>query len=210
MKKLRSIALALAAIASAMTASAQLRYGPQVGATLTDMKFKQTLVDTRAEIAPAAGVACELMFTRFGLGLDFGFGYSATSTSINLGQKPIWSLQGYGDERTMIHNLHIPAHLRFKWTKMQGLENYFAPFIYGGPDFNIQLAHSRHRRDGSDAFKFSGGDVALTCGFGLEIMRHWQASFGYTWGLTYALRTSLLENYSSRTRGWDFKVTYLF
>lgn len=210
MKKLRSLAVATIAAVATLSASAQFRYGPQIGANFSDMTFKQTIVGVSPTVNPAAGLACEFIFTSFGLGIDFGLGYSATGANVNLGEKPIWSLQGYGDERVMIHNLQIPLHLRFKWTKMQGFEDYLAPFIYGGPDFNIQLAHSSHNRNGSNAFKFSGGDVALTCGFGLEIMRNWQASFGYSWGVTYSLRTSLLENYSTRSRGWNVKISYLF
>ncbi|MBE6305869.1 MAG: PorT family protein [Bacteroidales bacterium] len=210
MKKLRSLALSVMALAATLSASAQFRYGPKIGANFTDMTFKQTIVGTSSTTNPAAGLECEFIFTNFGLGIDFGIGYSATGGKVNLGEKPIWGLQGYGNERVMIHNLHIPLHLRFKWTKLQGFEDYLAPFIYGGPDFNIQVGHSSHNRAGSSAFKFSGGDVALSCGFGLEIMRNWQASFGYSWAVTYSLRTSLLENYSARMRGWNVKIAYLF
>lgn len=207
MKKI--LTLAFLAVAS-LCASAQFRYGPQLGMNATDMHFKQTIVDTRTAYNPSAALACEFVFNSWGLGIDFGLGYSATGAYVNLGQKPIWSLQGYGDERVMIHNLQLPLHLRWKCTKMQGVEDYVAPFIYGGPDFNIQLAHSSHSRQGTDAFKFSGGDVALTCGVGLEVMKRWQVSWGYSWGVTYSLRTRLLENYSARTRGWNVKVAWLF
>lgn len=210
MKSLRSIALTIIAVIATLSASAQFRYGPQASMNITNVKFKQTIVSTDQTVNPAAGLACEFMFTKFGLGLDFGFGYAATGATINLGEKPIWELQGYGNERVWMHNLHIPVHLRFKWTKMQGFEDYLAPFIYGGPEFNIQLGHSRHRRNDTNAFRFSGGDVALTCGFGLEIFRNWQASFGYSWGVTYSLKTSLLEDYSANTNGWNVKVAYFF
>lgn len=213
MRKLRRIALAAAAaVAGSLAASAQqeFRYGPMAGLNITDVSFKQTIVGTGQAYGPQAGLQCEFIFTSFGLGIDFGALYSMTGAHIDLGQKPIWSLQGLGRERVMIHNLQIPVHLRFKWTKMQGFEDYLAPFVYGGPDFNIQLGHSSHRRDGNDAFKFSGGDVALTCGFGLEIMKNWQASFGYSWGVTYSLKTKLLEDYSARSHGWNVRVAYLF
>ncbi len=210
MNRLRHIAIVLLAAAGALGASAQFRYGPQLGVNLTDMKFKQTIVGVDRNVNPAAALACEFIFTNVGIGIDFGLGYSATGATVDLGEKPIWALQGYGNERVMIHNLQIPLHLRFKWTRLQGFEDYLAPYVYGGPDFNFQVGHSSHRRNGESAFKFSGGDVALTCGFGLEIFRHWQASFGYSWGVTYTLRTKLLENYSSRTRGWNVKVAYMF
>lgn len=209
-RHLRSIVLLTLVCGAAAAAHAQFRYGPQLGANFTDMKFKQEIVGVGSGVGPSAALTCEFMFTSFGLGIDFGLGYSMSSARIDLGEKPIWSLQGYGNERVLVHNLQIPLHLRFKWTKMQGLEDYIAPFVYGGPDFNIQVGHSRHRRGDTSAFRFSGGDVSLTCGFGLELFKRWQASFGYSWGVTYSLKTRLLDDYSARTNGWNVKVAYFF
>lgn len=203
------LALVLA-LAAALPAAAQFRYGPQLGANFTTLKFKQDLVSVEQAVSPSADLACEFIFTHFGLGIDFGIGYSMTGAFVNLGEKPVWSLNGFGREHVMLHNLRIPVHLRFKWTKMQGLEDYIAPFVYGGPEFDIQLGHSRHNSNGQAAFKYSGGDVALACGFGLELMRNWQVSFGYTWGVTYALKTRQLDDFSARWQGWNLRVAYMF
>lgn len=211
MNQFRSTLLTLLlAIAAALPAAAQFRYGPQLGANFTTLKFKQDLVSVEQAVGPSADLACEFMFTRFGLGIDFGLGYSMTGAFVNLGEKPVWSLNGFGREHVMIHNLRIPVHIRFKWTKMQGLEDYIAPFVYGGPEFDIQLGHSRLKSNGQSAFKFSGGDVALGCGFGLELLKNWQASFGYTWGVTYSLKTRQLDDFSARWQGWNVRVAYMF
>ena len=154
---------ALLTFAVAMTASAQFRYGPQVGANFSSLNFRQSgLVGVEQSVNPTAALNCEFMFTSFGLGIDFGLGYAMTGGFVNL-DKPIWQLNGFGREHVMIHNLQIPVHLRFKWTKMQGLENIIAPIVYGGPEFDIQLGHSRQEKNGQKAFKYSGGDVALAC-----------------------------------------------
>jgi hypothetical protein len=129
---------------------------------------------------------------------------------VNLGEKPIWSLDGYGKERVYIHNISIPFHLRLKWQRLGGLEEYFAPIVYAGPEFNIQLGHSNIQHDGLDAFKYSGGDVGVSVGLGFEVLKQWQITGAYTWGLTYSLRTTLLDNYSARTRGWNVRVSYFF
>lgn len=220
MNRLRSIALTLLLAAAALPVAAQFRYGPQLGANFTTLKFKQDLVGVEQAVGPSADLACEFIFTRFGLGIDFGIGYSMTGASVNLGDKPVWSLNGFGRERVMIHNLRIPLHIRFKWTKMQGLEDYIAPFVYGGPEFNIQLAHKPVNNHGitaapqhyneQKAFRYSGGDVALACGFGLELFKNWQASFGYTWGVTYSLKTRQLDDFSARWEGWNVRVAYMF
>lgn len=209
----RKLTLLLAASAIALGAHAQFRYGPQIGANFTDLKFKQTLVGTSMQVGPAAGVQCEFIFTNIGIGIDFGIGYSMTGAKVNLGEKPIWSLpqQGaFGKETTLAHNLNIPVHIRWKWTKMQGVEEIVAPIVYGGPEFNIQLANSRNRNDGIYAYKFSGGDVRLACGAGVELFRHWQITAGYSWGMTYMVKTRLLDDYSARCNGWNLRLAYIF
>lgn len=210
------IIILLTAFIAALPAAAQFRYGAQLGANFSTMKFKQDLITVDMSAGPSADLLCEFMFTSFGIGIDFGVGYSMTGAFVNLGEKPIWQAnpitgyQGFGREHVMIHNLHIPLHLRFKWTKLQGLEDYIAPIVYGGPEFDIQLGHSRHRANGESAFKFSGGDVALGCGLGFEILKSWQITAGYTWGMTYSLKTRQLDDFSARWEGWNVRVAYMF
>lgn len=191
-------------------AASDFLYGPQIGANFSDLHFKQKIAPTSMQVGPAAGVQCEFIFTSFGVGIDFGLGYSMTGAKVDLGSRPIWALDGFGRETTVAHNLSIPLHVRFKWTKMQGLEEIFAPIVYGGPEFNIQLANSRNRSNGVKAYQFSGGDVALACGIGVELFRHWQVTAGYSWGVTYMVKTRLLDDYSAQTRGWQLRAAYLF
>lgn len=201
---------ALVAIAATVPAAAQFRYGPQVGANFSTLKFRQPgLVEPSQSVNPQAALNCEFIFTQFGLGIDFGLGYSMTGGFVNL-NRPIWTLNGFGREHVMIHNLTIPLHLRFKWTKMQGLEEIIAPIVYGGPEFDIQLGHSRLQRNGQKAFQYSGGDVALACGLGVELFKRYQITAGYTWGVTYALKTAQLDDFSARTQGWTLRLSYLF
>ncbi|MDE6288353.1 MAG: PorT family protein [Muribaculaceae bacterium] len=198
------IILAVMALAS-LSAAAQFRYAAIAGADFTTLKFKQDLVEVNTVVGYSAGVQGELMFPGIGLGIDLGVLYNQVGAKVNLGQKPIWSTLGYGDERVYIHNLNIPVHLRFKWTRMNGLEEKIAPFVFGGPEFNLQLGHSR-----CEAIKFSGGDMGLTAGIGAELYRRWQVSGSYTWGMTYALKTRLLDDFSARNRAWTVRVAYFF
>lgn len=214
MKKILTIFTVI--LAAAIPAAAQFRYGPQVGANFSTLKFKQDLVTVDQAVGPSADLLCEFMFTSFGIGIDFGIGYSMTGAFVNLGEKPIWSgseithYGGFGREHVMLHNLHIPLHIRFKWTKMQGLEDYIAPIVYGGPEFDIQLGHSRIASNGQKAFKYSGGDFALGCGLGVELLKRWQITAGYTWGMTFALKTRQLDDFSARWQGWNVRLAYMF
>ena len=93
----------------------------------------------------------------------------------------------------------------FKFTRLNGLEDKIAPVIYGGPEFNIQVAHGRCK-----AFDYSGGDFGLTVGGGAELWKRWQITGGYTWGMTYVLKTKLLDNFSARSRQWFVRCAYFF
>ncbi len=216
MKIFRTLLVGLAVITASVAAHAQFRYGPLVGGNVTDFSFKQDLVSVSSQFGGHAGVQAEMMFPGIGLGIDFGLLYYLNGAKVNLGERPIWAgapelgIKGFGNERVLLHNLQIPIHLRFKWTRMNGLEDYVAPFIYAGPDFDIQLAHSAVKAGDRRAFQFSGGDVGVTVGFGLELLKDYQVSFGYTWGLTYVAKTRLLEDFSARCSGWQFRVAYLF
>ena len=186
-------------------ASAQFRYGPTASVNFNSLSFKQKLFTVGQSVGADAGIMGELMFPGIGFGIDFGLQYNMMGAKTHLGEKLIWSSQGYDVENVMIHNIQIPVHIRFKWTRMDGLEDYIAPFVYGGPDFAIQAGHSK-----IEAFKFSGGDLGLTVGLGAEVLRRWQISGQYTWGMTYALKTTLLDNFSAQNRQWSIKVAYLF
>lgn len=176
-----------------------------MGVTLNRLVFKQDLVDVTQQVGYMAGIQGELMFPGIGVGIDLGLLYNQQGAMVKLGQKEIWASEGYGSERVYLHNIQIPVHLRFKYTRLNGIEDKIAPIVFGGPEFNIQVAHGR-----CDAFKYSGGDLGLTAGVGAELFRRWQVTGSYTWGMSYALKTKLLDDFSAQSRQWTVKVAYFF
>lgn len=206
MKKYIRIFIALiVAACSAIGAQAQFRYGPILGASLTDLSFKQDIVTVKQAPGMQVGVQTEMMFPGIGFGIDFGLLYNMGGAKVNLGERLMWSSQGYGNERITLHEIVLPFHLRFKFSRLGGVEDIIAPFLYIGPDFRIQAAHSK-----CDAMKFSGGDVAFSFGAGVELFHNWQLSGQYTFGATYALKATQLTNYSARGKQWTLRLAYLF
>ncbi|MCM1163456.1 MAG: PorT family protein [Muribaculaceae bacterium] len=197
------IIIILCLAAAAIPASAQLRWGPSVGVSFNQMKFNQHLFDVKNGIGGSAGMRGEMIFPGIGFGLELGLYYQQRAAKLDLGQKLIWSSQGYGRENIFIHSIDIPFNLKFKWTRMQGLEDYVAPFVFGGPILSIQAGHSK-----CEALKYAGGEVLLTVGGGFEIYKRWQIAAQYTWGMTYALKTRMLTDVSARNRTLDIKLTY--
>ena len=204
-KKLIISLVALIAALSSFTAQSQMRRGVTAGFNLTSLSMKQDLITVKYVPGFNVGMNIESMFPGIGFGINTGVFYSLRGAKMNLGEKEIWASDGYGDERAYLHYLEIPFHLRFKWTRMDGFEDYFAPFVYGGPTLGLMVAHNK-----CEALKYAFGEIGLTGGIGFEIMKRWQLTGAYTWGLTYALKTAKLENFSGKSRQLTVGLTYFF
>ena len=185
--------------------SAKFRWGPVVGVNFSDYHWKQDLVQSDMGVGYSAGVMGELMIPGIGFGIDMGLRYCNRGGKVCFNQQPIWALDGIGETDLRCHTLQIPIDLRFKWTRLDGFEQYLAPIVFAGPLFNFNLATSK-----CDAIEKAAGSVGIQCGLGVEIYRHFQLTGGYLWGLTYDLRTLKLDNFSTRTQGWFIDLSYLF
>ena len=213
MKRHYSILLAvIALLLLPASLKAQFRYAPVAGVTINSLKFKQDLFNVGHTVGAQAGIMGEMMFPGIGFGIDLALLYNQMGAKTDLGSREIWSSDNFGNASVMLHTIQVPIHLRFKWTRMQGLEDYIAPFVYGGPDFAILVGHNKiSGKEGAvPPYKYSGGDLGLTCGGGFELWRNWQISIQYTWGMTYMLKTTKLDNMSARNRQLDFRLAYLF
>lgn len=205
-RKLITFIIAVVALCGASEACAQFRWGAIAGVNVNSLKFKQDILTVSNAVGESAGINGEMMFPGIGFGIDIGLRYEQLGATVNLGDFPMWQAQGYSSkERLYVHNIQIPFNLKFKYTRLQGFEDYLAPLVFGGPVFNIQAAHSK-----CDAMKFSGGDLGLTAGVGAEIFKRWQLTASYTWGMTYVMKAKVLTDYSSRNRTWDIRVAYYF
>lgn len=201
-RKLIALLLVFSAV---FTCSAEFRWGPTAGINVSSLFWKQKLVETNQTCGFNAGVMGEIMIPGIGFGVDFGLRYSYRGAKVHFGQKEIWASSGYGTENVMFHTIQIPVNLRFKWTRMEGLEHYIAPFAYAGPLFNFNVA-----TNDVPAIEYPTGSVGLQFGLGLELLERYQISAGYLWGLSYDCRTVKLDNFSARTQGWQVNVAVLF
>lgn len=201
----RLIAAVMLFIGVAAPASAEFRWGPTAGVNFSNFHFKQKLIDTDMAVGPNAGLMGEIMIPGIGFGVDFALKYNMHGANVHFGQKEVWASDGYGTEKVRLHTLEVPVNLRFKWTRMNGLENYIAPLAYVGPVFNFTLGHSDVK-----ALEYPGACVGVQCGLGVELMRRLQISAGYYWGLTYEIRTVKLDNFSAQPRSWVVNAAWLF
>ena len=202
--------VAILCMLSSLTASAQFRRAGVVGVDVTTLNFKQDLFSVGQSVGFSAGFQGELMFPGIGFGIDFGAMYAQKGATLHMGEREIWASEGYGNERVYLHYLSLPVHFRFKYTRLGGIEEYVAPLVFGGPDFSILAGHGSIKRNGESAIKYAGGDLGLTVGGGFEIMQNWQLTFSYTWGMTYSMKTRLLDDFSARNKTWNVRLAYYF
>ncbi len=196
---------ALLACATALGASAEFRWGPQAGVNISNYYWKQKLIGNHQLCGPQAGIFCEVMIPGIGFGVDFGLRYQMTGATVDFADQTVWAADGIEDMKVWNHLIQIPLNLRFKWTRMEGLEQYIAPFVYAGPVFNFNVAATK-----TPALEHPAGWLALQVGLGGEILERIQVSAGYSWGVSYLQRTVKLDNFSSRAQGWQINVAYLF
>lgn len=186
-------------------ASAEFRWGPTAGINISELYWKQKLVSNSMLVGPNVGVMGELMIPGVGFGVDFALKYSMRGSEVNFGDQKIWSSDGYGKEKLWFHTLQIPVNLRFKYTRLNGLERYVAPIAYAGPVFNFNLATTD-----LPIVEHPAGSVAIQFGIGGEFFERYQLTAGYSWGVSYDCRTVKLDNFSARTEGWQINVAVLF
>ncbi len=185
--------------------NAQFRYGPAAGVDITNLKFKQNLFEVDKSVGFSAGLMAEMMFPGIGFGIDFGLLYEQRGAKLYMSDKELWDWQKIGDPRCRLHYVNIPFHLRYKYTRMNGFEDYMAPFAFVGPSFGFLAGHNDIR-----ALNYAAGEVGIDFGLGFELFRHFQISASYNIGMTYALKTKVLTDFSAKNRTWLVKAAWLF
>lgn len=215
MKKLSFIIIAVIAIAAALPAKAQMRWGATVGVDVTTMKWSQNTFHgdkfkSSNSVGYTAGIIGEYEIPGIGFGIDLGLQYAQRGTSMNMGDFEVWSSDGYSKERSYLHYLDIPIHLRFKYSNLNGFERKLCPFIFAGPDLSILLAHNKIEKDGVSAFDYKPVQLGLEVGVGGEIYRNWQVTASYNWDVTGAMSASKLINFNGNNRTWKVALTYFF
>lgn len=147
------------------------------------------------------------MIPGIGFGVDMGIRYQLNGAKVNFGERPIWANppSNIGNENVYIHTLQIPLDLRFKYTRLDGLERIIAPFAFAGPVFTFNLAKSD-----VPVIEMPEGTVEIQVGGGVELWEHLQISGGYYFGVSYQIRTIKLDNFSARPQGWFVNMAWLF
>ena len=89
------------------------------------------------------------------------------------------------------------------YSNLNVIENTIAPFIFVGPSFSFLVGHSNIK-----ALDYATMALSLNFGIGAQLYKNWWVAASYDLGMTYAVKTKLLDDFSAKNRTWKLTVTY--
>ena len=197
------------ALMSALSSVAQpvRRWGITVGGNYNEIHFKQSdLFESDRMFGPSIGVTGDMMIPGVGFGIDASILYTMRQGRLHLGDRRVWESLGLGNEVARQHYIDVPLNLKFRYSRLGGLESTLMPFIYAGPTFSFLVGHNKV----GDALKYTGVNVLLHAGIGVELFNKVQVSGGYSFSVGQNLGTKLLDDNVAKHRTWFVQATYFF
>ncbi|MBQ6278581.1 MAG: outer membrane beta-barrel protein [Muribaculaceae bacterium] len=197
------------ALLSALSSVAQpvRRWGITVGGNYNEIHFKQSdLFESDRMFGPSIGVTGDMMIPGVGFGIDASILYTMRQGRLHLGDRRVWESLGLGNEVARQHYIDVPLNLKFRYSRLGGLESTLMPFIYAGPTFSFLVGHNKV----GDALKYTGVNVLLHAGIGVELFNKVQVSGGYSFSVGQNLGTKLLDDNVAKHRTWFVQATYFF
>ncbi|MBQ3323381.1 MAG: outer membrane beta-barrel protein [Muribaculaceae bacterium] len=197
------------ALLSALSSVAQpvRRWGITVGGNYNEIHFKQSdLFESDRMFGPSIGVTGDMMIPGVGFGIDASILYTMRQGRLHLGDRRVWESLGLGNEVARQHYIDVPLNLKFRYSRLGGLESTIMPFIYAGPTFSFLVGHNKV----GDALKYTGVNVLLHAGIGVELFNKVQVSGGYSFSVGQNLGTKLLDDNVAKHRTWFVQATYFF
>lgn len=198
----RIVAIAIACVAIAVPASAQISFGVKAGLNVEDVSFNKDIVTDVYDnhTGWTAGVMAEFTLPILGLGADASVMYANRKSAI-------------ADKNLSF--IDIPINLKWK-INVPVVAKIVKPYIFTGPSFSF-LANS----DAIEAaWEHQNVDVDWNLGVGVELFSHLQVGASYGWGLTNTIKT--VDGYTGGSFGdgfteiegkkncWTITAAYLF
>ena len=200
-KKIIAFLCAMAFLAVAIPAQAQLRFGVKGGLNITSVHFDSVHFDsdllksdnvTGFHIGPMIEATMPLL----------GFGFDA---ALLYSQKGMESSSS-GVKTTMKTSyIDVPVNLKWKF----GLPIVKA-YLAAGPYASFRVGGDKIWNVLSDQLETKSFGAGLNFGAGVEVFNHLQVGFNYELGLTDNFSAEKLDLSSNKNRGWTISAAILF
>lgn len=195
-KKIIAFLCAVAFLAVAIPAQAQLRFGVKGGLNITSVHFDSDLLKSDNVTGFHIGPMIEATMPLLGFGFDAALLYS---------QKGMESSSS-GVKTTMKTSyIDVPVNLKWKF----GLPIVKA-YLAAGPYASFRVGGDKIWNVLSDQLETKSFGAGLNFGAGVEIFNHLQVGFNYELGLTDNFSAEKLDLSSNKYRGWTISAAILF
>ena len=195
-KKIIAFLCAVAFLAVAIPAQAQLRFGVKGGLNITSVHFDSDLLKSDNVTGFHIGPMIEATMPLLGFGFDAALLYS---------QKGMESSSS-GVKTTMKTSyIDVPVNLKWKF----GLPIVKA-YLAAGPYASFRVGGDKIWNVLSDQLETKSFGAGLNFGAGVEVFNHLQVGFNYELGLTDNFSAEKLDLSSNKNRGWTISAAFLF
>lgn len=195
-KKIIAFLCAMAFLAVAIPAQAQLRFGVKGGLNITSVHFDSDLLKSDNVTGFHIGPMIEATMPLLGFGFDAALLYS---------QKGMKSSSS-GVKTTMKTSyIDVPVNLKWKF----GLPIVKA-YLAAGPYASFRVGGDKIWNVLSDQLETKSFGAGLNFGAGVEVFNHLQVGFNYELGLTDNFSAEKLDLSSNKNRGWTISAAILF
>lgn len=188
-------------------AQPERRWGVTIGGNYNEIHFKQSdIFDSDPMFGGSIGVTGDLMIPGVGFGIDGSILYTFRQGRVHFGDKRAWESQGIETQAVQLHYIDVPLNLKFRYSRLGGLESTIMPFVYAGPTFSFLAGHNKV----GNALKYTTVNVLLHAGIGVELFNKVQISGGYSFSVGQNLGTKILDEHVAKHRTWFVQATYFF
>ena len=195
-KKIIAFLCAMAFLAVAIPAQAQLRFGVKGGLNITSVHFDSDMFKSDNVTGFHIGPMIEATMPLLGFGFDAAILYS---------QKGMESSSS-GVKTTMKTSyIDVPVNLKWKF----GLPIVKA-YLAAGPYASFRVGGDKIWNVLSDQLETKSFGAGLNFGAGVEVFNHLQVGFNYELGLTDNFSAEKLDLSSNKNRGWTISAAILF
>lgn len=180
------LAVTLLAVAMALPASAQFRWGPKVGLDVSKMHFNKELVNSDNQTGITAGLMAEFQVPIIGLCFDGSVMYARRNVK-------------FGDDVLKRNFIDIPVNLKYKFN-FPVISRIVVPYLTTGPNFSFLVG--KNKLDGGKR-----STVAWSFGLGAQLISHLQIGASYNFGITKATSE---DGVYGKDRYWAVTAAWLF
>lgn len=199
MNKTSRLLILILALATCLTAAAQVRLGVRGGLTVDKLRFDGNIIDSDNRLGYTAGLVFDISIPVVGLGVEASAMYTHRNNRLT-------------DDSHIYkrHYIDIPLYARYR-LPITGVSRYFAPVIFTGPDISILFDEDKPNDNFSSHRTYLSWDV----GGGVDLFNHLRLTATYGIGMSKAMKY-INHEYEEKNqvygkdKHWTLSAAWLF